>query len=167
MTHLTKIGERLLAGVMFHNEMTDLFHFIGLKNFYKWQKCQMDEELKHLEKFKCYVLKYHHRLLNLSQAQQPEKLIPSDWYDRSALEITQGDIVNILIAAMDHYVDWERQTKTLLYQEYAELETMSEKKEVCGLIEDVECELAKVEALRQKLQIVNFDAVYVQTLFDK
>ena len=164
MTHLTKIGEHLLAGVIFHAEMTDLFHFLGLKGFYKWQKCQMCEEAEHLQNFKCHVLKYHHMLINLQNAQQPEKLIPNEWYSRSALEVSQTDVTNTLKMALDKYFKWEEETKKMLYAELAELEQISDKEEVEELIEDVECELAMVEALRQKIQITSFSPIFIQTL---
>ena len=160
MTHLIKIGEHLLAGVMFHTEMADLFHFLGLKGFYKWQKCQMCEEAEHLQNFKCHVLKYHHMLMDLQNAEQPEKLIPNEWYSRSALEVSQTDVTNTLKMALDKYVKWEEETKKALYTEWAEIEQISDKEE----IEDVECELAMVEALRQKIQITSFSPIFIQTL---
>lgn len=167
MTHLTKIGERLLAGVMFHTEVADLFQFLGLNGFYKWQKHQMCEELEHLYCFKSHVIKYHHMLLNLQNAEQPEKLISSDWYNKSALDATQTDITNTLITTFDKCVSWEKDTKNLLYTELAEIESVQDKKEVKELIEDVEYELAMIESLRQKLQVTGFNSIYIQILQDK
>lgn len=161
---MIRIGERLLAGVMFHTEMADLFHFLGLKGFYKWQKYQMCEELEHLQNFKCYILKYHHMLIDLQNAEQPEKLIPNEWYSRSALEVSQTDITNNLKSALDKYVKWEEETKKVLYDEIANLESVSDKDQVEELIEDVECELATVEALRQKIQVTSFSPIFIQTL---
>lgn len=52
----------------------------------------------------------------------------------------------------------------MLYVELAELEQISDKEEVEEIIEDVECELAMVEALRQKIQITSFSPIFIQTL---
>lgn len=164
MTHLVNIGERLLGGVMFHTEMTDLFSFLGLKGFHKWQKNQMCDEVKTLQKFKSHVMQYHHMLLNLDNAARPEPLIASDWYNRSALDITQSDITNILRSTLDRYVQWEEETKRILYAEKAELEWQCDKEYVGCLIKDVEEELAKVEELRQNIQITSFSPIFIQML---
>lgn len=66
--------------------------------------------------------------------------------------------------ALDKYVKWEEETKKMLYAELAELEQISDKEEVEEIIEDVECELAMVEALRQKIQITSFSPIFIQTL---
>lgn len=36
---LGKVASRVLDGIMFHSDVMDLFDFLGLKGFYKWQKC--------------------------------------------------------------------------------------------------------------------------------
>lgn len=161
---MNEIGQRLLGGVMFHSELADLFLLLGLKGFYKWQKCQMFEEMEHLQKIKCYVMKYHYKLLDLQSAEPPEHLISNDWYTRSSLDVTQTDIVNILKAAFDKYVKWEEETKSILYNKLAQIQEITDKKKIEKLIENVECELAKVKALRQSIQVTNFSPIYIQTL---
>lgn len=167
MTHLNNIGEQLLSGVMFHLEMADLFQFLGLNGFYKWQIAQSQEELCNLQKFKHHVLKTHHKLINLQQPNQPEKLIPDEWYNRSSLEVTQTDITNALKRVFDEYIKWEEQAKKNLLNELKELEQICDKQKIEQVIKDVDCELTLVEELRQKLQVTSFSPIFIQLLQEK
>ena len=167
MMHLNNIGEQLLSGVMFHLEMADLFQFLGLNGFYKWQIAQSQEELCNLQKFKHYVLKTHHKLINLQQSNSPEKLIPDEWYNRSSLEVTQTDITNTLKRTLDEYIKWEEQAKKNLLNELNELEQICDKQEIKKVIKDVDYELTSVEELRQKLQVTSFSPIFIQLLQEK
>lgn len=164
MIHLENVGKQLLKGVMFHAEMADVFQFLGLNGFYKWQIKQQQEELCELQKFKRDILKKYHKLINLQGAEFSEKLIPNEWYNRSSLEVTQTDITNTLKRVFDEYVKWEENAKKTLTDELAQID---DKWTIEKIIKNIECELITVEELRQKLQVTSFSPIFIQILQEK
>ncbi len=164
MIHLENVGKQLLKGVMFHAEMADVFQFLGLNGFYKWQIEQQQEELCELQKFKKDILKKYHKLINLQGAEFSEKLIPSEWYNRSSLEVTQTDIANTLKRVFDEYIKWEENAKKTLANESAQID---DKQAIERIIKNIECELITVEELRQKLQVTSFSPIFIQILQEK
>jgi hypothetical protein len=88
---LGKVASQALDGVMFHTDLTDLFDFLSLKGFYKWQKHQLDEELCNLNYIKHYAFKKHHMFLTVEPTDTPI-VIPATWKHSSALEASAGDI---------------------------------------------------------------------------
>lgn len=160
MNHLITIGQKLLEGVMFHSDMADSFQFLGLEGFAQWQSQQMENELKELNCLKNYAITHYHMLLDLREAKQEKQIIPTKWYTQSALNVEAVDIVNNLKELLTCYISWEQEVIETIQNQLGNKDDEIVKE----MLQSAECELEKVITLRQRMQITNYNLVYIQLL---
>lgn len=166
MKCLEKIGNQLLRGVMYHNSAADLFDFLGLNGFYKWQKHQAMDELDSLCYVKHYVMKTHHMLLTIDGTAETPTLFPSNWIGKSAMDATPAEITKAVQSALADLVVWERDTITI-YEGIMEETTSSDaKKMLCELIDGSKEEICQIEKLQLKLKSTGYNMMYVHYLQD-
>lgn len=158
---LAKVAGRVLDGIMFHSELVDLFDFLGLKGFYKWQKCQYCDEVKNLSYIKHYALKKNHKFIKTEQERNYPSVIPSGWIDRSALEASSADVVNMMKIILDTYCQWEHETADY-YCSLAEEAMGADKDLIHELRKEVCEEIMKVEQLKLKFQATNYNGIHIQ-----
>lgn len=165
--HLSAAASHVLDGVMYHEAVMDLFDFLGLKGFYKWQKHQMHEELSNFEYLKHFAHKTHHMFLEVSSDSDALTVIPDSWKTRSSLEATMADCSSAVKKVLENYILWEQAA----LEAYAALaEDMSagpDKTLICQLYTDTCEELHQVENLAKTLQMTNYNALHIQLIQDK
>ena len=160
---LGKVASQALDGVMFHTDLTDLFDFLSLKGFYKWQKHQLDEELCNLNYIKHYAFKKHHMFLTVELSDDVPEVIPAAWMNHSALEATSADIATTLKASLTTY--WEYEQKVAKeYKALAEEAEGTDKDMICELHKEVCEEITKIEQMIMKLQSTNYNSLHIQLL---
>lgn len=164
LERLSHVAGQLLNGIMFHTQMIDLFDFLSLKGFYKWQKHQSAEEMKELGCLKHYVHKKYHMFLNIVDSGEQEEVIPESWKTHSALEATQTDIITTIKSTLDTYIEYEKKAKAK-YHEWAE--GSEEAEWICKLEKSACEEIQKIEKLKLTLQQTNYNPVHIQMLQDK
>ena len=164
--NLERLAKFVLDGVMFHQGMTDLFGFLQLKGFYKWQKCQRDEELEHFDKIKCYIYKKYHMFIDVQPSDTGEitNVIPENWRGHSALDASSSDVANAVRDAIDKYIQWEKMTKDKIKS------LLPDEDDAClinEMLKDVCEEIQKVECLKMKLQSTGYNTFYIQWIQEK
>ena len=145
---------------MFHSDMADSFQFLGLEGFAKWQNQQMENELKELNYLKEYAITHYHMLLDLRETKQEKQIIPTKWYTQSTLDVEAVDIVNNLKELLNCYISWEQEVIETMRNQLGSKDDGIVRK----MLQNTECELEKVVILRQKMQITNYNLVYIQLL---
>lgn len=163
------INSRQITALMFHDEMADLFDFLGLRGFKRMHEYQYFSESAEHRAIKRYFLNHHGELIPPDEIDGIE-VIPSDWYKYTRMDVTPAVRKQAVQKAMEQYHDWECETKEL-YEKCASYLSMwgnfADLQKVCDLINDVDMELKYLERLCIELKSVDYSAEYIGVMQDK
>lgn len=164
---MKKIYDHQMDGVIFHSQMADLYDFLHLKGFRKWQEAMIKEESDCTAETQHHFIKRHHALLPPYQKVYENNIIPESWYEHTSMDISKEDIVRETKRSLHEYLKWEKETVEMLNQvskELIEHEAYSEYMDVREMSEHVAGEIHYIECLMIELESVGYDAVYIQKL---
>lgn len=163
------LDSRQIKALMFHDQMADIFDFLGLMGFKRMHEYQYLVESAEHRSLKRYFINHHNELFPESQI-DAISVIPSDWYNYSRMDVTpqvRGQYVEKLL---DDYCEWENDTKKL-YETCAkklfDAGNISDFNKVNCLVNDVDCELKSADRLRILLGSVEFNPVYIASIQDE
>lgn len=163
------INARQITALMFHDEMADLFDFIGLRGFKRMHEYQYLAESAEHRCIKRYYLNHHGMLLPEEEIEEVD-VIPDDWYQYNRMDVTPAVRKQAVQKAMEQYYDWEAETKEL-YQKCAAYliawQKVADFNKVNALVQDVDKELKYLERLCIELKAVDYDAVYIESIQDR
>lgn len=160
------INTRQITALMFHDEMADLFDFLGLRGFKRMHEYQYLAESAEHRTLKRYYLN-HHGMLLPDEEIEPVDVIPDDWYQYNRMDVTPAVRKQAVQKAMEQYKEWECGTKELYekcaaylmaWQKIADFDKVNE------LVKDVDMELKHLERLCIELKSVEYSADYIAGL---
>lgn len=158
--HFIKILNLKLEGVMFHDEMADVFAFLNLKGFMELHKKQMFEELEETCEIKKYYLKHYHKMLK-ANPNSNINVYPASWAGHSNMEIDAATIKNYTKNMLEQYVRWEENVKkelTVIADEFYSKHQMEDFNMVFELIQDVNHEISFINDIMLKLKMTDYDS---------
>lgn len=158
--HFTKILNLKLEGVMFHDEMADVFAFLNLKGFMKLHKKQMFDELEETCKIKKYYLGHYHKMLK-ANPNSNINVYPVSWVGHSNMEIDAATIKNYTKNMLEQYLKWEESVKKELSgiaDEFYSKHQMEDFNMVYELIKDVNQEIIFIQDIMLKLKMTDYDS---------
>lgn len=165
----TDINARQITALMFHDEMADLFDFLGLRGFKRMHEYQYFAESAEHRAIKRYYINHHGSLIP-EEDLEPVEIIPYDWYQYNRTDVPAGVRKQTVQKAMEQYKSWETETKAL-FEKCAhyllEWHCIADFNRVNDLICDVDMELKYLERLCLELRAVDYSSEYVQVLQDK
>lgn len=160
------INTRQITALMFHDNMADLFNFLGLKGFEKMHEYQYLEESIGHRATKRHFIDRHGKLLPESHIESVE-VIPSDWEQYTRMEVTPSVRKQYVQKALSMYKEWEQGTKDL-YEACAgylmDCHKADDFEWVSELVEDVSEELMCLEQLCVELSAVGYDCIYIMSI---
>lgn len=162
------INARQIKALMFHDEMADLFDFLGLRGFKRMHEYQYLVESTEHRALKRYYLN-HHGMLLPDEEIEPIDVIPDDWYQYNRMDVTPQVRKQAVQRSMEQYREWERSTKELYEKCCAYLITwykVADFNKVNDLLKDVDMELKCLERLCIELKAVDYDCSYIEVLQD-
>lgn len=162
------INTRQITALMFHDEMSDLFDFLGLKGFKRLHEYQyLSESIEHRHLKKHYL--NCHGMLLADEELTPIDVIPDDWYQYTRTDVTSAIRQQYVQKAMNQYKEWESGTKDL-YEKCAACliawGNVSDFNKVNDLVKDVSTELKYLERLCIELKSVDYDSEYIESIQD-
>lgn len=163
------INSRQITALMFHDEMADLFDFLGLRGFKRMHEYQYLVESAEHRALKRYYLNHHNALL-IEEDLEPIDVIPDDWYQYTRMDVTPAVRKQSVQRAMEQYREWESDTKKLYEKCCAYLvawQNIADFNKVNDLVQDVDMELKYLERLCIELKAVEYDCSYIEILQDK
>lgn len=163
------VNTRQIKALMFHDEMADLFDFLGLRGFKRMHEYQYLMESAEHRALKRYYLNHHGTLLP-DEELEPVDVIPDDWYQYTRMDVTPQVRKQAVQKAMEQYREWECGTKALYEKCCAYLiawQKMADYNKINNLLEDVDSELKYLERLCIELKAVDYDCSYIEILQDK
>jgi hypothetical protein len=159
-----KIINHQIEGLMIHSQMADYYDFLGLHGFKRQHEYHYLEESCNMRGVSRYFINHFGKLLYPEKVENPE-IIPEAWENFS--RIAKQNAVKLLVA---EWVDWERETKTLMQKAYLQLEDNGEVAamlKIKELIEDVDCELKHAERLHIRLKSLNYNLGDIYAMQDE
>lgn len=163
------VNNRQITALMFHDDMADMFDFLGLKGFKRMHEYQYLIESAEHRALKRYYINHHGKLMPDSTL-TPVKVIPEGWIQYSRMDVTPSIRKQAVQQGMEKYLEWETETKAIYSKMAAYLmdwQKVSDFNKINALIKDVDMELKYLERLCLELKSVDYDSAYVGMLQDK
>jgi hypothetical protein len=159
-----EIAKRQITALMFHDQMRDLYDFLGLSGFKRWHQHHYIAESKEFHKLKHYFMSTHNKLLDAEGTKEPISVIPDDWYNYTRMDVTPQLRKQHVEASFEAYKTWEEETKKC-YEEYSkalyDMGNVADALKVDCLVKDVTCELKHLYKWMLKLKAVNYDMNFI------
>ena len=169
----SEINARMIAALMFHDQMADYFDFLGLKGYKRLHEYQYFAETLERKKLNQYYINHHNKLVPDIYTGQVA-VIPENWQTANRISVGKSTKQKGIEDGFNQYHEWEAETKGL-YEHYSsrlrEMGAVADAIMVEKLVEDVDNELKKLERIIVDLISSGYDMVYVaesqQMIHDK
>lgn len=154
-----QLASHMIKGMMFHEQLANYYDFLGLKGY---KRCHEYHYLEETIAYRClcrYFINHHNKLVPSYDVEDPQA-IPQNWYryTRSDVDITTR--INAVKNGVEHWVNWEKETKKLyerMYKELIDIDEVASAMKIKSFICDVDEELKRAERKYIKLKAVDFD----------
>ena len=159
----SEINARMIAALMFHDQMADYFDFLGLKGYKRLHEYQYFAESLERKKLNQYYINHHNKLIPDTYTGQVS-VIPENWQTANRISVGKSTKQKGIEDGFNQYHAWESETKSL-YEHYSsrlrEMGAVADAIMVEKLVEDVDNELKKLERIIVDLISSGYDMVYV------
>ncbi len=169
----SEINARMIAALMFHDQMSDYFDFLGMKGYKQLHEYQYFAESLERKKLNQYYINHHNKLIPDTYSGQVA-MIPENWKTANRISVGKSTKQKGIEDGFGQYHEWESETKNL-YEHYSsrlrEMGAVADAIMVEKLVEDVNSELKKLERIIVDLISSGYDMVYItesqQRIHDK
>lgn len=159
----SEINARMIAALMFHDQMSDYFDFLGMKGYKKLHEYQYFSESMERKKINQYYINHHNKLIPNTYSGQVA-VIPENWQTANRISVGKSTKQKGIEDGFNQYHDWEAETKSL-YEHYSsqlrEMGAVADAIMVEKLVKDVDNELKKLERIVVDLISSGYDMVYI------
>ena len=155
------LSAHMIKGVMTHEELADYYDFLGLKGYKRCHEYHAMSEMCGYRQLCRYYINHYSKLIPFIKIDQPE-VIPDSWYSHVREDVDPSTKKNAVKNGLSAWLDWEKSTKDLYQQMYKELLDLGEVASanlIMTFVEDVDCELKKVERYMLNKMSTGFDMV--------
>lgn len=159
----SEINARMIAALMFHDQMSDYFDFLGMKGYKRLHEYQYFAESLERKKLNQYYINHHNKLIPDTYSGQVS-VIPENWQSANRISVGKSTKQKGIDDGFNQYHEWESETKNL-YEHYSsrlrEMGAVTDAIVVEKLVEDVDKELKKLERIIIDLISSGYDMVYI------
>lgn len=159
----SEINARMIAALMFHDQMSDYFDFLGMKGYKRLHEYQYFAESLERKKLNQYYINHHNKLIPDTYSGQVS-IIPENWQSANRISVGKSTKQKGIEDGFNQYREWESETKNL-YEHYSsrlrEMGAVADAIMVEKLVEDVDKELKKLERIIVDLISSGYDMVYI------
>lgn len=159
----SEINARMIAALMFHDQMSDYFDFLGMKGYKRLHEYQYFAESLERKKLNQYYINRHNKLIPNAYSGQVS-MIPDSWMTANRISVGKSTKQKGIEDGFNQYHEWEADTKSI-YEHYSsrlrELGAVADAIMVERLVEDVDKELKKLERIIVDLISSGYDMVYI------
>nr|DAV06052.1 MAG TPA: hypothetical protein [Bacteriophage sp.] len=159
----SEINARMIAALMFHDQMSDYFDFLWMKGYKKLHEYQYFAESLERKKLNQYYINHHGKLIPDTYSGQIS-MIPENWQSANRISVGKSTKQKGIEDGFNQYHGWESETKNL-YEHYSsrlrEMGAVADAIMVEKLVEDVDKELKKLERIIIDLISSGYDMIYI------
>lgn len=163
-----EINDRMIVALMFHDQMADMYDFLGLNGFKRMHEYQHLSESAERRGLKRYYINHHNKLLIGGHVSDPD-VIPDEWVKYKRHEVSPQVRKQSVEKSFDMYRHWEHETKEC-YEKYAkalfDMGHVADAHKVECLVCDVDMELKCIDRMILSLRAVAYNEVYIVTIQD-
>lgn len=155
-----------VSALMLHSSMVELFNFLGLKGFKRWQKYRVIDEYDGYRGI-CAFYQETYNKLNPKPIPQDLDVVPSDWYKYSRFDVTQDARKRMIETAFTKWHDWESETLEFLQTIICRLDELGDVMAsdfVHELLKDVQHEVIELEKMLLELKATGYDMTYIVSI---
>lgn len=159
-----EIVKRKIGGVMFHEDMANIMDFMGLRGFKREHEYRALKEFADMRSVERYAINHINYIPNGNGANREVNVIPSNWYNASRFQVSDGERKSKLKELYTYWQKWENETKLFLqhsFQELVELGAIASANKVNELICDVDYELKCLEREMLTYCSLNWEMLYI------
>lgn len=163
-----KISGHMIKGIMFHDQMTTYYDFLGFDGFKKEQEYHFFDEILSYKRLKGYFLSHYNKLIEDKQLENPEA-VPADWYGHKRQDVDASTKRNAVREGFRKWVSWEMDTKKLyekavsdMYAEGSIAAAIVFEK----LVADVDQELSVAEEEKLKIDSSSYELMPLMEMQD-
>lgn len=159
----SNISTHMAKGLLIHNQMASLYGFLNLCGYQKCHEYHYYEESRNYRCLQNFFLTHCNKMIREGTVEQPD-IIPSNWYKFTKIEVDVNNKRSAVKDLMKKWVEWEKETKTLLELSYKQLYELGEIDcaiKVANFIKDVSEELADAQEKYIDLESMGYDIVYI------
>lgn len=153
------IISQMLGGVMFHAQLNQFFNFLGLEGYAECQKYRYYEESSSYMDLNNYYICHYNKFISDDRVEN-KTIIPSDWYNFTRFNVDDNIRKNAIKTAMEKWVQWEKETKTVFEQHYQNLVSLNEiaiAEKIAECVRHVDNELAKAQKTLLHLKAIDYN----------
>lgn len=153
----SRIATRQINGVMFHEELSNFFSFLGLSGYKRQQENRCaDEYLSYRRTLSCYMAVCN-RLVMTGNVER-QQTIPDSWYNHAQNDMDPETERKAVKEAFTRWTDWERETKKIFEELLPSLQSeLLLRSHLEELIKDVTEELSNAELQKMLLERIGYD----------
>lgn len=159
----SNISTHMAKGLLIHNQIASLYGFLNLKGYQKCHEYHYYEETCNYRYLQNFFLSHCNKMIHENSIEQPD-IIPNNWYKFTKKEVDVNNKRSAVKDLMKKWVEWEKETKTLLESSYKQLYELNEIScaiEIMYFIKDVDKELADAQETYINLESMGYDIVYI------
>lgn len=163
------IATREATALRMHNELADLFDFMNFHGFKRLHEYQYLKESADMRGVHRYAINHCQRIVTPDYSKANTGLVPTSLNSYSRNKISSDSKRKITRECFNNWLEWERETKSLLEEWYSNLCEMKQGAaaiKVKCLMEDSDQEVKHAERLCIKLEDVNYDIMAIEMMQD-
>lgn len=172
ITIFNEILAHEIEGVMFHDDMADMFDFLSLRGYKRMHEYHCLSEFAEMRSVSRYMINHLNHLPNTDGQVKGKDVVPSMWKSSSAsrFNVSENDRKAKVKELFTAWVDWEKETKDLYQRKFKELCDMGHvacADKINELVEEVDCELKYAQRMWLDLSAVGWDMLYIMQKQDE
>lgn len=153
------ISTHMAKGLKIHNQLATAFSFLNLCGYKKCHEYHFFEESYNYRCLNNFYLDNYNKII-IENVVEEVNIIPNNWYKHLKEEVDANTKRAAIKDLTKVWVEWEKETKTLLETKYKELYELNE---ICGALEiakyikDVSQELNIAQQAQINLDSIGYD----------
>lgn len=150
------LSAHMAKGLKIHNQLSNAFGFLNLHGYQKCHEYHFYEESNNYRDLNNFYIDNYNKLI-VEEIEEKVDIIPSNWYKHIKDDVDTNTKRAAIRDLFKVWIDWEKETKTLLEKDYKELYELNEiygALKIAELIKDVSEELKNAHK-----QFINLDSI--------
>lgn len=155
----SSLATHMIQGIMIHEQLANCYGFLSLDGYKMCHEYHYQHEICNYRCLYHYFLGNYNKLLPVDDISNPS-IISSNWYKYTRSDVDINTKRNAIRDLTKTWVEWEKETKTLLEKSYKELYEQNEISaalKIACFLKDVEHELKHAENKRIALETIGYD----------
>ena len=159
----SELSAHMIKGMMIHDQMANYYDFLSLRGYKRCHEYHFKKETCGYRRINRYYINHFGRLIAEKKVEDPEA-IPSSWYRYSRKEVDANTKRSAVRTAIEKWVVWEKETKTLYQSAVKDLRDNGDEAAALFIeeyVKDVDCELKYAERKALDLDAVDYSLAYI------